>query len=234
MKKFEKNLLNLHSSSVKSLKESLPQCLNMLQEIKEGKPAKLSKNELKKQSENIDKAILLMQQRLLKASELLHKKFHFKENIGKIKELAEQIEKEPRLNTNPNQTLQEVMGFENQLLEDFYQFASDLFYNKKISDASDVFYYLTTLNPYVPTFWQALATTEEVQKRFESAMSSYAMMTLLDASDFTPALNVANCLIKLNQQQEAKKFLHQMIEEAKKEKGHRAFISKASKMIQNL
>jgi tetratricopeptide (TPR) repeat protein len=234
MTKLEENLLKLQEKSVQDFEKSIPDYIQVLQKLQGDDAAQLSKKEVKEREAAAKQSIVLLQQRLSNASKLIQEKFHLSSKIGHIDEIIHQIEKAPLIKIDPEKTLQETLGFDNQLLEDFYSYAADLFHEKKIEEASDLFFFLTTLNAYVPSFWQALATAEEMLGRQESAVSCYGMLILLDPKNFSPALNIAQGLAKLGKHQEALSFLHKMIDAAKLEKQEHLFIQKAQKLLKEI
>ncbi len=104
---------------------------------------------------------------------------------------------------NEGKTYQELIGFTSDEMNKFYQFAVKLYQEKKIDDASDVFYCLTVLNPYMHNAWICLGITEQMKQNFECALYAYSMAMVTHSKNPYPYLLSVECYLQLNLKEEA-------------------------------
>ncbi len=77
-------------------------------------------------------------------------------------------------------TPQEIWGIPEEKIDKIYQFACDLYDEKRDEDASDVFLLLTTLRPDGLAFWKGLAFSSQRKSDFAAALIAYEYALALD------------------------------------------------------
>ncbi len=87
---------------------------------------------------------------------------------------------------NEEQTLQEIMGWETETVLDMYDAAVRLAGNNRYEDASDAFFFLTTINPNIPSFWIGFGTCMKYLGKIDDAMMAYKM-SIIFAPDYFPS-----------------------------------------------
>lgn len=111
-------------------------------------------------------------------------------------------------------TFQEILEFDDEAMERFYQVARTLFQIQRHKDAADAFLFLTTLNPFVSAYWIGLGMCEQVQEEYKQALVAYAMATISDRNNPTPLYYAAACHHALNDTDQALRTLESAIEAA--------------------
>ena len=107
-------------------------------------------------------------------------------------------------------TLQETLKITDQQLIDYYDYADELYQQKNYADASDIFFFLTQLNPLSQTFWIASANAEWMNNRFESAFAAYQMAITLNPLDPQSYLTLARCCMANGEKEAALDYLNLM------------------------
>lgn len=113
----------------------------------------------------------------------------------------------------PAKSLMGIMGLSEDLLIYFYQAANHYFEHKDFQKASNAFFTITHLDPGRYNVWIALGLSEARNERFEPALVSFSMASILDPAAPHPYLFSAECSLKNKQTEEAKIYL-QLAEEA--------------------
>lgn len=90
-------------------------------------------------------------------------------------------------------TFQEILGFGDDQMERFYQFAYHLFNEKQYDKCREAFIFLTTVNPYVHNYWLGLGIVEQMRGCFNEALLAYAMAILTDMNNPLPHYHSASC-----------------------------------------
>lgn len=71
--------------------------------------------------------------------------------------------------------LQFVFGYDGKMMREIYEFADKLYNEKNYSDATEVFLFLISINPYICWFWQGLGKAFQAQNQFEEASNAFLM-----------------------------------------------------------
>lgn len=111
-------------------------------------------------------------------------------------------------------TFQEILEFDDETMERFYQLARGLLIVHRNRDAADAFLFLTTLNPFVSAYWMGLGMCEQAQEEYKQALVAFAMASVSDRHDPTPLYYSAACHYALDDIDQALRTLEQTIEEA--------------------
>lgn len=129
-----------------------------------------------------------------------------KSALDKIKDpkiLAKQVEL--------GKTLQEVIGFSDQEIKEFYDIASELFEIQEYQVAKESFHFLTRLNPYVLNYWLGKGMCEHLLGEYEKALISYAMAILIDPKHPIAHYHSASCYQIINDAVSAKACLKMIV-----------------------
>lgn len=113
----------------------------------------------------------------------------------------------------PPESLMEILEISEETLNEFYQAANRYFKHKDFQKASDAFYIIAGLDPRRYNVWISLGLSEAHNHRFESALISFSMASIIDANSPDPYLFSAECCLRDRQIEEAKIYL-ELAEEA--------------------
>jgi type III secretion system low calcium response chaperone LcrH/SycD len=102
-------------------------------------------------------------------------------------------------------SLQEIIGYSDELMEELYQAACEVFAEGKYSESQDGFLFLTTLNPYVYAYWLGLGMSHQLLEEYEQAILTYECASQVDSEAPLPYYYLAGCHLLLNHLDEAKK-----------------------------
>lgn len=100
-------------------------------------------------------------------------------------------------------SMRALIGFSSDTMDFFYEIAYNLFKKNHIKEASDVFFFLCTLDPLVSNFWYGFGRTEQLQEHFTSALYGYSMAVLINPALLQSHLCSAECYVALNDTREA-------------------------------
>jgi tetratricopeptide (TPR) repeat protein len=93
--------------------------------------------------------------------------------------------------------LQKIFGFSNETALLFYETAKNILEQKRAKDAINAFVFLTTLNPYVPSFWMGLGMAQQLNQEHNVALDSYNMALTLEGKQIFPYIVAAQCCIEI-------------------------------------
>lgn len=116
-------------------------------------------------------------------------------------------------NATPKGSLMKIMGLSEELFVKFYQAANRYFEYKDFQKASDAFYAIAGLDPSRYNVWMALGLSEAHNQRYEQALISFSLASLIDAGSPHPYIFSAECCLKENRREEAKIYV-ELAEEA--------------------
>ncbi len=100
-------------------------------------------------------------------------------------------------------TFQEVFELSNESLKQIYKLGYQYFQKQCYDDAIDIFSIVTTLNPFVADFWNAMALCFQAKQEWNRALDTFAIACTLNENDLTCRISRAECCINLKQMQEA-------------------------------
>lgn len=100
-------------------------------------------------------------------------------------------------------TIQQIFGFEDDVALVFYEAAASILEQKRIQDAINGFVFLTTLNPYVPSFWMGLGMSHQLNNEYDAALFSYGMALSIDGTQIYPYIVVAQCCMEMRDFEQA-------------------------------
>jgi type III secretion system low calcium response chaperone LcrH/SycD len=88
--------------------------------------------------------------------------------------------------------------------EEFYTFAHAQYESGSLKMARDAFNVLCIRKPLEHRFWFGYAATLQEEKKFEQALSAWAMAALLDCKNPYPHYHAAECSLSMNNLKDAK------------------------------
>jgi type III secretion system low calcium response chaperone LcrH/SycD len=108
-----------------------------------------------------------------------------------------------RKQVEEGKTLQEIFSFDDKTMLKFYLAAKSLFDRQEWKKAADAFMFLTSLNPYVSTYWLGLGMSEQLREEFHASLLAYAMAILTDIENPLPHYHSAKCYLALGEKHNA-------------------------------
>lgn len=90
-------------------------------------------------------------------------------------------------------TFQEILGYSQETMDKFYAAARQLFQKQEYRDSADAFIFLSTLNPYVPTYWLGLGMSQQLEGEYQASLLAYGMVMLTDPKNPVPHYHSAVC-----------------------------------------
>lgn len=130
--------------------------------------------------------------------------------------------------------LQTQIGLSPKTYELFYAAGRDLYDYNAFEKAADIFFLLTTLNPYYSNVWLSLGLAEQKCGRFETALKAYAMGAITNLSSPESFLYAADCCIAMNNLSEAKVYLEEGMERINKDQQYEPFSALAAQIAHTL
>ena len=101
-------------------------------------------------------------------------------------------------------SLQEMIGYSDELMQKLYESALEVFNEKRYREAADGFLFLTTLNPYVYAYWLGLGMSEQLLEEYEQAILAYECASSCETQNPAPHYYLAACHLLLNEKEEAR------------------------------
>lgn len=95
-------------------------------------------------------------------------------------------------------TFQEIIGYSEETMAKFYYAARQLLDACQYKEASDAFLFLTTLDPFSPTYWLGMGLCEQFDEDYQSALVAYGMSILSEKEDPYPYYYSAACYHAMN------------------------------------
>lgn len=108
-----------------------------------------------------------------------------------------------KLANNENVTLQELFGLTNQTLQKIYALGYQYFQKHNNERAIDIFSIVTTFNPFISDFWNALALCYQATKQWKLAIDAFTLACSTNDSSIAPLISRAECCLKVNLTEEA-------------------------------
>ena len=76
--------------------------------------------------------------------------------------------------------IQETLQISNEKMVEYYEYAQELFADKRYQDAADILLFLSTINPYVYEVWLARGVAEYSLQNFTESVYAFQMAIALD------------------------------------------------------
>lgn len=96
---------------------------------------------------------------------------------------------------HPYHTFEEILCVPKEKIDEAYAVGKELFDKKYYSDACDVFFLLTQLNPYFANIWVAMGLCWHNLQEYDSALGNYAIAILLNEKNPEPYLYSIECYL---------------------------------------
>lgn len=103
--------------------------------------------------------------------------------------------------------LQDMFGLSNETLVHAYDLASDQVNKGHIEDAYDIFVFLGTMAPYVPSYWIAQGICLASLNRHKEAIEAFTAAKLLHPADPLPLAYIIESRLTLKEMNDAKQEL---------------------------
>lgn len=89
--------------------------------------------------------------------------------------------------------------------EGLYAYAFDAYTCENYIEAVKIFKYLTVTSTLNAKYWKGLASSYQLLQQFQEALNCWSMVVILDEMDAMAHFHAAQCLMALNQPEEALK-----------------------------
>lgn len=113
-----------------------------------------------------------------------------------------------------DKTLMDVLGFSQELLEQFYQVGLRSFKGAHFEDAERVFTLISLLNPLEHNAWLSLGITKENCSKWEEAVHAFKVAERLQGSDPVSLVHQGQCYHAMRDKPQALSLYEQAIKEA--------------------
>lgn len=108
------------------------------------------------------------------------------------KELLQQAIQEITQHLDANEKLKEK-NFSQEDLDVLYSLAYRLYQSGDYGQAKTVFHQLVLLEPLIQKYWLGLGVCLQLEKKYEEALKTWGMASVLDGYDPTPHFHAAEC-----------------------------------------
>jgi type III secretion system low calcium response chaperone LcrH/SycD len=109
-------------------------------------------------------------------------------------------------------TVGDMYGLDADQLEPMYALGFSLYNQARWSEALKVFSFLTYHSHLEQRFHVGRAACLQMLKQYEDALTAYGLAYVLDASDPSVSLHIAECLIALGKKEDARGVLENVAE----------------------
>ena len=92
--------------------------------------------------------------------------------------------------------------------EAFYAAAYGFYQTGDYEKSEQFFTHLVLNDPFDKRFWKGVASSRQMQKKYQEALHSWSVLCLFDPKNPLPHFHAAECLLSLNQYEEAEKALN--------------------------
>lgn len=133
------------------------------------------------------------------------------------KEVFEEHKEELATYFSKGGTWQMLLGYDDSVMNGYYQKAYDLYQEAKYEEAVSAFSYLTMLNPYNYTYWMGLGQAKEQNGQLEESLVSFTAAEAIDPEHPLPHLHLANAFEKLGLKDNAIKHLERAVKTANRQ-----------------
>jgi type III secretion system low calcium response chaperone LcrH/SycD len=90
---------------------------------------------------------------------------------------------------------------------EIYTLGYELYEAGRYKDAASIFTRLVLTEPMEESFWRGLASSRQMQRKFEEALHAWSLVALLAERDPMPHFHAAECFFALHDPEEAEKAL---------------------------
>lgn len=126
-----------------------------------------------------------------------------------------------------------LFQIDDQVIKEYYEVASHYFHEKKYQEASDLFTYLSILDPYSYDFWMGLAAAKQALNKFEESLLHYTTASAIKPEHPTPHLQLSTCFFAIREVDLAKEELAKTLELSKGHPEYKENYETALLLMQN-
>ncbi len=98
-------------------------------------------------------------------------------------------------------TVQEILGFSNEIMDKFASAAHVLLEHQRYVDAGNAFLFLAILNPHNDDYWLSLGTAAQLCHDYEGAFDAYEMAAYARVENPVPYFYLAKCLFAMHERE---------------------------------
>lgn len=109
-------------------------------------------------------------------------------------------------------SVQELLQFSTQTMDQFYQIACNLYESKEYKDAADAFLFLVTVDPTHYDYWIGLGAATQRLQEYEMAIDAYEMAAICQLENPIPYFHLAKCLFAIHDRDSALKAIDLALE----------------------
>jgi tetratricopeptide (TPR) repeat protein len=143
--------------------------------------------------------------------------------VAFAKQVSNQLQVKLPEELNTPHTFEEILCVPKEKIDAAYTVGKELFEKKYFSEACDVFFLLTQLNPYFANVWIAMGLCWQNQQNYDAALGSNAIAILLNDKNPEPYLYSIECYLSLKEQDQAVAMIELVAPVIKQHADHKAF-----------
>jgi type III secretion system low calcium response chaperone LcrH/SycD len=113
-----------------------------------------------------------------------------------------------------SENLQKAFGISDLEMESMYREGYMLYQKGDFVKSLAAFEAMVILDPLKKKFWLGFGASNQLLKKFDKALSAYAMAAILDTKDPYPHFHAYECYMGLKDEDEAKKALQNALEKS--------------------
>lgn len=98
---------------------------------------------------------------------------------------------------------QEILGFSDKSMAEFYNAAYRLFNHKRYGDAANAFLFLVTLNSYNYDYWLGLGMSAQMCKEYDLSIDAYEMAAVTKPDSPVPYFYLSKCFFAIHDRENA-------------------------------
>lgn len=121
-------------------------------------------------------------------------------SIDKLQIDDELLQKLGKINKSERNTSTgiKITGLKEESLLAFYQFANNLFKERRFEDSISAYQFLTIVAPDIPSFWLGLGIAYEGNTQWFEAFEALKQSLILEPNEFDPIMIMIRCAQKAN------------------------------------
>lgn len=93
-------------------------------------------------------------------------------------------------------TFKEIVGFSDEVMDDFYEVAAKLLEERRLEEAQNAFTFLTTMDPGVAIYWHGFGMANQWNGEIETALNAYRAAIDIDPLTVEPYFQAVGCLVE--------------------------------------
>ena len=125
---------------------------------------------------------------------------------------------------------QELYGFSDEVMLEFYDVAYELLQEGRLDDAAAAAAFICYLNPSIYDFWRLSGYIEIQRKNWKPAMMAYAAALSIADTDLESMLEISRCMYHLGQIQDSLQ-LADMVRELAEDQKNKEMLKRAEAVV---